>query len=91
MTVTQEEVKVRSAELTDKIKSVIHEGNVHRIIVKDSHGHTVMEIPLTVGLVAFITAPALIAVAGLGAAAAEWSVQIERVIQGELDGQLPKA
>ncbi|TMR90756.1 DUF4342 domain-containing protein [Nonomuraea basaltis] len=91
MTVTHEEVKVRGTELADKVKSVIHEGNVRRIIVKDSHGHTVMEIPVTVGVVAFIAAPALTAVAALAAAAAEWSIRIERDIQGEQDGGLPAA
>ncbi|TMS00291.1 DUF4342 domain-containing protein [Nonomuraea basaltis] len=78
MTVTKEEVKVRGTELTDRVKTAIHEGNVRRIIVKDSHGHTVMEIPVTVGVVAFIAAPVVTAAAALAAIAAEWTIQIHR-------------
>ncbi|TMR88896.1 DUF4342 domain-containing protein [Nonomuraea basaltis] len=83
MTVTKEEVKVRGAELADKIKTVIHEGNVRRIIVKDPHDHTVMEIPVTVGVVAFIAAPVVTAAAALAAVAAEWTIQIDRDPQPE--------
>ncbi|WP_433509742.1 DUF4342 domain-containing protein [Nonomuraea sp. CA-143628] len=78
MTVTKEEVKVRSTELADKIKTLIHEGNVRRIILKDSYGHTVMEIPVTVGVAALIVAPVVSAVAALTALAAEWTIQIHR-------------
>ncbi|MFF0862012.1 DUF4342 domain-containing protein [Nonomuraea sp. NPDC003560] len=83
MTVTREEVKVHGSELADKVKTLIHEGNVQRIIVKDSHGHTVMEVPLAVGVVAFIAAPVVTAVAAMAAAAAEWSIQVERHPQDE--------
>lgn len=62
---------------------MIHEGNIQRIIIKDSHGHTVMEVPVTVGVVAFIVAPVLTAVAAMAAAAAEWSIEVERHAQDE--------
>lgn len=78
MTITKEEASVRGAELADRISEVIHEGNVRRVIVKDSHGHTVLEIPVTVGVVAFIAAPVVTAVAAVAALAAEWSIQVER-------------
>jgi hypothetical protein len=35
-----EEIKVLGIELADKVKSLIHEGNVRRIIIKDEAGHT---------------------------------------------------
>ncbi|MCT9932178.1 DUF4342 domain-containing protein [Planotetraspora sp. A-T 1434] len=78
MAVTREEVRVHGTELADRIKQIIHEGNVRRIIVKNSHGHTVMEIPVTLGVVAFIAAPVATAAAALAALAAEWSIQVER-------------
>ncbi|MEU8359772.1 DUF4342 domain-containing protein [Nonomuraea sp. NPDC048882] len=81
MTVTKEDVKVRGTELARKLKTALHEGNVHRIIIKDSHGHTVMEIPLTAGAVAFVAAPFLTVLAGLAAVAAEWTFRIERQLQ----------
>ncbi|MGW2220465.1 DUF4342 domain-containing protein [Nonomuraea sp. NPDC001684] len=83
MTITREEVKVQGSELADTVKSLIHEGNVRRIIVKDSHGHTVMEVPVTVGMVALVAAPVVTAVAAMAAAAAEWSIQVERHPQDE--------
>ncbi|MFI6317817.1 DUF4342 domain-containing protein [Nonomuraea sp. NPDC050556] len=78
MTTTKEEIRVRGAELADRIKEIIQEGNVRRVIVKDAKGHTVMEIPVTVGVVAFIAAPVVTAVAAAAALASEWSIQVER-------------
>ena len=54
-----EELKVKGSELADKIKELLHEGNVRRIIVKDERGHTFMEIPLTVATIGVIAAPLL--------------------------------
>ncbi|WP_336206782.1 DUF4342 domain-containing protein [Nonomuraea sp. LPB2021202275-12-8] len=79
MTVTREETKVHGTELAERIKKLIHEGNVRRIIVKDSHGRTVLEVPVTVGVGAFILAPVVTAVSALAALAAEWTIQIERI------------
>ena len=46
-----EEVQVLGRDLVDKVKSLIHEGNVQRIIVKDRHGNTFIEIPVTVAVI----------------------------------------
>lgn len=62
-----EEFKVRGQDLVDKVKTILHEGNVRRIILKDEKGHTFLEIPLTVAAVGVVAAPLL---AGLGAIAA---------------------
>jgi hypothetical protein len=62
-----EEFKVRGQDLVDKVKSILHEGNVRRIILKDEKGHTFLEIPLTIAAVGVVAAPLL---AGLGAIAA---------------------
>ena len=43
-----EEVQVLGRDLVDKVKSLVHEGNVRRIIIKDVHGNTFMEIPVSV-------------------------------------------
>ncbi|WP_327104043.1 DUF4342 domain-containing protein [Nonomuraea glycinis] len=82
MTITREETKVHGPELAEKVKKLIHEGNVRRIIVKDSHGHTVLEVPVTVGVGAFILAPVITAVSALAALAAEWNIQIDRTGDG---------
>jgi len=62
-----EEFKVKGKDLIDKIMSIIHEGNVRRIILKDEKGHTFLEIPLSIAAVGVLAAPLL---AGLGAIAA---------------------
>lgn len=78
MTASKEEIRVRGAELTGVIKRVLHEGNVRRVVVKDGRGRTVLEVPVTVGVIAFAVAPVLTAVGALAALAVEWTIQIER-------------
>ena len=73
-----EQFKVHSQDLASKIKELIHEGNVRRIVVKDEHGHTFMEIPLTVAAIGFIAAPVLAAIGALATMAAKFTVVVER-------------
>ncbi len=77
--VFEEEFKLKSKELVDKITELIHEGNVRRIVVKDEHGHTFMEIPLTVAAVGVVAAPIIAAVGALAAAVTHFQVVVERV------------
>ena len=65
-----EEIKILGKDLVAKVGDLIHEGNVRRVIIKDDHGVTFMEIPLSVATVSVILAPVLAAV---GAIAAVWS------------------
>jgi len=74
-----EEVKVAAGDLSDKVKTLIHEGNVRRIIVKDDHGHTFVEIPVTIAAVGAVVAPILAAVGALAAMAANFTIVIEKV------------
>lgn len=75
---TKEQIRVKGEALVDKVKELIHEGNVRRIIVKNDEGHTVMEVPVTVGVVGAIVAPVVTAIAAIAALAAEWTIEIER-------------
>jgi len=61
------EFKVKGEELLQKIKQLIREGNVSRIIIKDDDGRTFLEIPVTIGVVGAIFAPVLAAVGALAA------------------------
>jgi len=63
----------------DKVKSLIHEGNVRRIIVKDEHGNTFVEIPVTVAAVGTILAPVLAAVGAISALVAKFTIVVVRV------------
>jgi hypothetical protein len=77
--VTLEEFKVLGKELVDKVQEMIHAGNVRRIIIRDDHGHTFMEIPLTVAAVGAIVAPVLAAVGAIAAHLAHFTIVVERV------------
>jgi hypothetical protein len=77
-----EELKVQGAELADKVKDLIHEGTVRRIIIKDAAGHTFMEIPLTLAAIGVIAVPILTAIGALAAMAADFTVVIERTEPG---------
>jgi len=57
----REEFKVNGEELLGKVKEIIREGNARRLIIKDKDGKTMIEIPLTAGVVGIVIAPALAA------------------------------
>ncbi|MDE3196264.1 MAG: DUF4342 domain-containing protein [Acidobacteriota bacterium] len=78
-----EEIKVLGNELSDKVKELIREGNVHRVIIKDEHGRTFMEIPVTVAAVGAVFAPVLAAVGTLAAMAAKFTIVVERSVPKE--------
>ncbi|MEO8954777.1 MAG: DUF4342 domain-containing protein [Ktedonobacteraceae bacterium] len=73
----QEELQVMGEQLVSKVKELIHEGNVRRIIIKQD-GHSIMEFPLSVGLVGVIVAPALAAIGAIGALLAQCSIEVVR-------------
>ncbi|HXM45606.1 MAG TPA: DUF4342 domain-containing protein [Bryobacteraceae bacterium] len=77
--VTLEEFKVLGKELVDKVQEIIHEGNVRRIIIRDEHGHTFIEIPLTVAAIGAVAAPILAAVGAIAAHLAHFTIVVERV------------
>jgi len=73
-----EEIQVLAHELVDKVAALIHEGNVQRIIIKDSQGHTFVEIPVSVAAVGMIMAPVLAAVGAISALVAKFTIVVER-------------
>jgi hypothetical protein len=74
-----EEIQVLGQDLVDRVKTLIHEGNVNRIIIKDEKGNTFVEIPVTVAAVGAIAAPILAAVGAISALVAKFKIVIERV------------
>lgn len=73
-----EQFKVHGKDLVDKVRELIHEGNVRRIIVKDEKGHTFMEIPLTVAAVGTVAAPILAALGAIATLVANFDIAVER-------------
>lgn len=73
-----EEFRVNGEELLGKIKNMIKEGNIRRIIIKDKDGKTVFEIPLTFGVVGALIAPQLAAIGAIAALLTEATVVVEK-------------
>ena len=74
-----EEFKLNGGEIINKIKELIHEGNIRRIILKDEAGKTFLEIPLTVGLVGAAFAPILAAVGAIAARVTTMTIVVEKI------------
>ena len=72
-----ERIRVRSEELLGKVRELIHEGNARRIIVIGDDGTTLLEIPLTAGIVGTVMAPALVAIGAIAALASNYTLLIE--------------
>jgi hypothetical protein len=73
-----EEFRVNGEELIAKIKQLIHEGNIRRIIIKDKDGKILIEFPLTLGVVGLVLAPTLAAVGAIAALVGEATVVVEK-------------
>lgn len=73
-----EEFKVEGEKLIGKVKELIHEGNIRRIIIKDREGKTLFEIPMTFGVVGALIAPQLAAVGAIAALLTEATLVVEK-------------
>jgi hypothetical protein len=72
-----EELQVMGEQLLTRIKELVHEGNVRRIIIKQE-GNTILEIPLTFGIAGVLLAPVWAAIGVLGALLAQCSIEVVR-------------
>jgi hypothetical protein len=73
-----EEIKVTADALLGKFRELVHEGNVRRLTIKSEDGATLVEFPLTAGVVGAIIFPQLVAVGAIAALAAHFMIVIER-------------
>jgi len=73
-----EEFRVNGEELLTKIKNLVKEGNIRRIIIKNKEGKVVFEIPLTFGVVGALIAPQLAAIGAIAALLTEATVVVEK-------------
>lgn len=73
-----EEFKIDGEKLIAKIKELIHEGKIRKIIIKDKEGKTLMEIPMTFGVVGVLLAPQLAAIGAIAALVTEATLVVEK-------------
>ncbi len=78
-----EEVVVAGNQLVDRVKQLVAEGNVRRLIIRKSDGESLLEIPLTAGVavggVVTVMAPVLAALGALAALLAEFRIEVEHI------------
>jgi hypothetical protein len=76
--VRTEEFQVNGDELIAKIKELVHEGNVRRVSIRNEDGRTLIDIPLTVGVVGAILVPQLAALGAIAALVTHGTIVIEK-------------
>lgn len=74
-----EEFRLSGGEVLDKVKALLHEGNIRRLVLKNEEGRVLLEIPLTVGLVGVALLPILAAVGAVAAVVARLTLLVEKV------------
>lgn len=74
----QERIQVQGAELVDKVKQLIEEGNVRRIVIRNQEGKTLVELPVTVGALGAVLAPQLAMLGVIAALVTRATIVVER-------------
>jgi repressor of nif and glnA expression len=74
----QEEFSVSADNLIKRVKELLHEGNITRIIVKDEKGKVLLEIPATIGVVGVVIVPWLAALGAIAALATNCKIVVEK-------------
>jgi hypothetical protein len=77
--VRKEEYRVRGEDVISKVKEVVHEGNVRRVIIKNEEGRTLVEVPLTIGVVGALLVPSLAALGAIAALVTNCTIVVEKV------------
>ena len=72
------EEKISSERLVDRVKELVKEGNARRIILKNAEGHTLLEIPLTMGVVGAMFLPVWVALGSIAALASHYTLVVEK-------------
>ena len=73
-----DEFQVKGEELIAKVKELIREGNVRRIIIDNEEGKTLIEIPLTIGVVGALFLPVFAAVGAIAAMVTNCTIRVQR-------------
>lgn len=73
-----EEIQITADKLIDTVTDLLHEGNVRHIVVKNAEGQTVVEFPVTIGVVGLLIAPIVAAVGAIAVYAADFTVVVTR-------------
>lgn len=72
-----EHLKIQGEQLARRVEELIAEGNVRHLVIKHD-GHTLLEVPITLGVAAAVLAPTIAAVAAVGALLTHCTVEVTR-------------
>ena len=75
---TAERHRLTGDDVMAQVKQLAHEGNVRRVVIKNSEGHTIVEFPLTVGVIVTVLLPVWVAVGAVVALATGCSIEVEK-------------
>lgn len=78
-TVNKETFKVRYDKVKAKVKELIREGNIRRIIIKNSEDEKLIEIPLNLGVASVVLIPIWTAIGAIVALAADYTIEVEKI------------
>ena len=73
-----DEFQVKGEELIAKVKELIREGNVRRIVIDNEEGKTLIEIPLTIGVVGALFLPVFAAIGAIAAMVTNCTIRVQR-------------
>jgi CBS domain-containing protein len=74
-----DEYQVTGDDLLSKVKELVHEGNIRRIIIKNEEGKRLIEIPLTLGVVGIALLPVWAAIGAIAALVTDCTILVEKV------------
>ena len=85
----REEFRVSGEAVVSKVKELVREGNVRRIAIKNDEGRTLVEIPLTIGVIGTVLLPVWAALGAMAALVANLTIAVERVVPKPVDDGTP--
>ena len=74
-----------------KVKEIIHGGNIRRITIKNAEGETLIEVPLTLGVVGAVILPVWAAIGAIAALVARLKIVVEKIEEAPAEPEAPKA
>ena len=81
--IRKEEFTVSGEKLVSTVKKLVREGNIRRITIKNKEGKTLIEIPLTFGVVGALFLPTLAAIGAIAALVTECTIVVEKVEESD--------
>lgn len=75
---TAEQHRLTGDDVLTQVKQLAHEGNVRRVVVKSAEGHTIVEFPLTLGVIVTVLLPVWVAIGAVVALVTGCSIEVQK-------------